>query len=294
MNINFELYKTYYYVCKELSFSKAADKLFVSQSAVSQSIKSLENQLGTPLFYRKGRNISLTAEGQGLLDYIEQAFNFIKSGETYLENVKSLDSGTIYLGASDTISKYVLIPYLKKFNVLYPKVKISINNRSSTRSIELIKKGNIDLAIINVNPFISYSSFDVYNLSDEDNVLIYSPDKYTFEKPLSLKKAFEYPIICLEKDSTTRTVLDYYLSDNKIVFIPYFEFGSLDVILEMTRVGMGLGYVSRNIAEDYLKNGLVKEVPLNKKLPSNSVAIITNKNKPLSLATQKFLSILTS
>ncbi len=113
MDINFELYKVFYFVSKTLSFSEASSKLFISQSAVSQSIKTLEEKIGCQLFFRNTKRVRLTREGDILFKHVEQAYNFIKAGERTLEEMHSLEQGDIRIGASDTICKYYLMPYLK-------------------------------------------------------------------------------------------------------------------------------------------------------------------------------------
>src|SRR6056297_640852 len=122
--LNYELYKVFYYVAKYLSFSKAASKLYISQSAVSQNIKSLEKELNTELFIRSTKNVSLSKSGSLLLDHIEPAFNLIKNGEKSIREINSLQKGELHIGANDTISKDFLLPYLNKFHKLFPDIHL--------------------------------------------------------------------------------------------------------------------------------------------------------------------------
>lgn len=138
MEINFELYKIFYQAATAKSFSEAGRKLFISQSAVSQAIKNLEIKIGAQLFLRQNRNLRLTREGELLLTHIEQAYNFIKAAENKLEELRSLETGEIRIGASDTVCKYYLLPYLEEFSRNYPKVKIQFLNRTSPQIIEIL------------------------------------------------------------------------------------------------------------------------------------------------------------
>ncbi|GAU75530.1 LysR family transcriptional regulator [Fusibacter sp. 3D3] len=293
-NINFELYKFFYFAADELNFSKAAQNLHVTQSAVSQSIKSLESQLEVTLFFRQGRNIRLTFEGEVLFKHIEKAFNFIRSAENSLNSIKSLDEGTVFIGASDTITRYLLLSKIKSFNAIYPKVKLSINNRPSPRSVERLKNGEIDIAIINLNPNVDYEGLEVTPFSTIDNIFIathtYLP-MIPFTK-LSLKEVSAHPLICLEEKSTTRKILEEFYKANQLKVHPSFEFGSLEVILEAVKSNMGIGFVSKNVAEQDLNTAIIREVQIIEEIPQINVGILTNKSKPLSLATQKFLNIL--
>ncbi len=122
MDINFELYKVFYQVASTLSFSEASKKLYISQSAVSQSIKTLERKLEQPLFIRSTKKVRLTPAGETLLKHVEPAVNLLQKGETQLLDANALGLGQLHIGASDTICRYFLIPYLKAFHVQFPDV----------------------------------------------------------------------------------------------------------------------------------------------------------------------------
>ncbi len=292
-SINFELYKIFYYSARALNFSKAAIELHVTQSAVSQAIKSLETQLGVALFSRQGRHVKLTYEGEILYQHIEKAFNFIKSAENSIRSIKSLDEGTVFIGASDTITRYFLISKIKAFHALYPKVKIAINNRPSPRSVALLQNGEIDIAVINVNPTVEYDGLDMLPIAEIENAFICAASRTDLtEMPQSLETISEHPLVCLEQKSTTRTVLETYYKAHGVPLKPAFEFGSLEVILESVKSDMGIGFVSRNIALTALEAGSVKEIEVNEQVPSITVGVLTNKSKPLSIAAQKFYELL--
>ena len=106
MDINYELYKVFFHVASSLSFSEASKQLFISQSAVSQSIKTLEKKLGQPLFIRSTKKVQLTPAGEILLKHIEPAMNLIRRGEGQLLEANTLGLGQLHIGASDTICRY--------------------------------------------------------------------------------------------------------------------------------------------------------------------------------------------
>ena len=111
MDINYELYKVFYYVATTLSFSEASKQLYISQSAVSQAIKALEKRLDQTLFIRSTKRVQLTPEGELLLRHVEPAMNLIKRGEAQL--VDNSSGAQIRIGANDTICRYFLVPYLE-------------------------------------------------------------------------------------------------------------------------------------------------------------------------------------
>lgn len=289
-SVNFELYKIFYHAATTLNFSKAAQSLHVTQSAVSQAIKSLENQLGVHLFFRQGRNVTLTFEGDVLLQHIEKAYHFIRAAENSINSIRSLDEGTVFIGASDTITRFFLMDSIKRFHTEHPRVKLSINNRPSPRSVEKLTNGEIDLAVINIMPGNTYDGLDLYPLTSLDHIFIgKTPLKDLTE---TLSDLSTQPLVCLEQNSTTRRVLDCFFESHGIKWTPAFEFGSFDVILEAVSAGMGIGFVPRKIAQSHLDSGAFHEVETALTCPTIDIGILINKGKPLSLATQKYLEIL--
>ena len=149
MDINYELYKVFFYVAQSLSFSEASKHLYISQSAVSQSIKTLERKLGQPLFIRSTKKVQLTPAGQLLLKHVEPAMNLIRRGENQLFDSQGLGLGQLHIGASDTICRYFLVPYFRKFHQQYPNVPIKVTNATSLNCVDLLEQGKVDLIITN-------------------------------------------------------------------------------------------------------------------------------------------------
>ena len=291
MNVNYELYKVFYCVAKHLSFSKAADELFISQSAVSQSIKSLEEELNTSLFIRSTKKVNLNKEGEILLKHIEPALNLIKSGERNIQEINSFEKGEIHIGANDTISKDFLLPYLKKFHQLYPQIHIQITNRTSSTCVELLKQGTVDLIITNL-PNNNISDFmEVKEIFTFKDIFI---SGYDFKKlqgrEIELKDLADYPILMLEKKTTTRRFFDKLMDNFEIEITPEVELGSIDLLIEMAKIGLGISFVP-----DYCINTANRElfkVDIKEELPARKLAVVTNKNIPFSIASQKFMELL--
>ena len=151
MDINYELYKVFYYVAISLSFSEASKQLYISQSAVSQAIKTLEKKIGQTLFIRSTKKVALTPAGELLLQHIEPAMNLIRRGEEQIQNVNETELGQLHIGASDTICRYFLVPYIKKFHELYPEVPIKVTNATSKSCVDLLEQGQVDIIVSN-NP----------------------------------------------------------------------------------------------------------------------------------------------
>lgn len=293
MDVNFELYKVFYYVAYKKSFSAAADKLFISQSAVSQSIRQLEQKLSCPLFFRNTKRVKLTHEGQALFTYIEQAFNFIKTGEKRLEDMNSLVSGEIKIGASDTICKYYLMPYFKSFNEKYPGIKIKVTNRTSPKCIELLKNGSVDFSVINIPENTDIPQLEFKKSKAVKDVFVASQNYSNLkDKPMSLKDLENIPLLVLEKNTITREFFDSLIKEHKLDLTPDVELGSIDVLVDMARIGLGAAFVPDVCAEAAAEKGEIFILNIKEELPERYMGIVTHRNIPLSLAAAKFLEML--
>ena len=150
MNINYELYKVFYEVVINGSISKASESMYISQPAVTQSIKNLEEKLGGKLLIRTKKGIVLTEEGKVLFDYVKKGVESFKNGENAFLNYLNLDSGSIRIGASTTITRNILMPYLEKFHKKYPKVDIKITNDLTYNLVTALRNGDLDLLVVNL------------------------------------------------------------------------------------------------------------------------------------------------
>ncbi|ADG81688.1 LysR family transcriptional regulator [Thermincola potens] len=292
MDINFELYKVFYYVAKNLSFSEASQELHISQSAVSQSVKLLEEKMNCRLFIRNTKQVKLTQEGETLFKHIEPAYNLIRAGERSIEEIHSLQQGEVRIGASDTICKYYLLPYLKKFNRLYPNIRIKVTNRTSPRCIELLKKGSVDVAVVNM-PGTVEKTMRVDKVKTIHDVFIAGQNfAHLQRKKISLQELAQYPVLMLEKNTTTRNFIDTFLESKGVKLIPEVELGSVDLLVEMAKIGLGISLVVKEYIEKELSGSEVFMLNLREKIPARKLGVLTNNNIPLSVAAQKFVALL--
>jgi DNA-binding transcriptional LysR family regulator len=292
MDVNFELYKVFYFAAKTLNFSKAANKLYVSQSAVSQSIKLLEKKLSTKLFFRHTKNMKLTSEGETLFKHIEQAFNFIKSGERAIFEIDNLLYGEIRIGASDTICKYFLLPYFKKFHEDYPNIRIHITNRPSPVCIDLLKSGSIDIAVVNLSNKYKYENLNVNPVKTIQDVFIGGEKFKTLKnRPIRLKELEEYPILSLEKNSTTRTYFDQLIKTHDVKISPEFELDSIDLLVEMTKIGLGISFVIEDAIKLELKKGKIFKLDIKETISARNIGVVTHNKIPLPPAGEEFIKM---
>jgi DNA-binding transcriptional LysR family regulator len=295
MDVNFELYKIFYHAAKDESFSKAAAGLFISQSAVSQAIKNLEQKLGIRLFFRKTRNLQLTSEGKLLFTHIEQAFNLIKAAENKITAMQNLNSGEIRIGAGDTVCKYNLLPFLQIFNQQYPNIKIRVINRTSSQIKEILENGAIDFGVVTLplSENVYSQNIQVQELFSVQDIFIASIKFSSLhEKPVEITELANYPLLMLERTSATRRNLDSFLRQNQINLAPEIELESVDLLVEFAKIGLGVAHVLRESAMANIRKGEVFEVKTNPAIPPRRLGIITLTKVPLMQAGSKFIELL--
>ena len=245
MDINYELYKVFYYVAISLSFSDASKQLFISQSAVSQSVKVLEKKLGITLFIRSTKRVQLTPEGETLLRHIEPAMNLIKRGEAQIMEASNLGGGQLRIGASDTICRYYLVPFLNKFHKTYPNVHIKVTNQTSTKCVDLLEMGQVDLIVTNYpNSRLSHGDH-IRTIHSFRDCFIASSTHYKelMDKKLHLKDLLDYPIMMLDRKSTTSEFLHHLFQQHQLDLVPEIELGSNDLLIDLARIGLGIAFV---------------------------------------------------
>ncbi len=287
MNIKLGQYKIFNEAASTLSFSLAAKNLFMSQSAVSQAINSLEKELDTALFIRRSKGINLTKEGLILHQHINSALELITSAENQILNFKDLKDGELTIGASDTISQYFLTQFLVLFHKRYPNVKIKVLNRTSLEMIELIKSGQIDLGFLNMP--IEDESLTIKECLKVHDIFVSSKKE---NKIYSDKDISQMPLILIEKNTSSRQFIDNHFAKSGILLQPKIELGAHELLLKLAQVGLGISCVIKEFSTEYLNQGSVHEIRLEKSLPERSIAYAYLKRRTLSASSTKFIELL--
>ncbi|MGN1267780.1 MAG: LysR family transcriptional regulator [Dorea sp.] len=288
MDINYELYKVFYYVATTLSFSEAASKLYISQSAVSQSIKTLEKKLEQTLFIRSTKKVQLTPEGEILLRHVEPAMNLIKRGEAHLMD-SSTGGGQLRIGASDTICRYFLVPYLEKFHKAFPNAHIKVTNATSIHCVELLESGQVDLIFVNYpNQALGNWSF-IKKISTFRDVFVANDAFSELKgKSLSLKELLNYPILMLEKQSTTSEFLHSIFQHQQLDLVPEIELSSNDLLIDLAGIGLGIAFIPDYCLSRKCENLFI--VDTKEELPERELVIAYKSHIPVSKIAMEFLN----
>ncbi len=292
MNINYECYRIFYYVALNGSISKAAEELNISQPAVTWQIKSLEEQLDLTVFIRTKKGVILTEEGKVLFDYVKKGVESFNNGENALTNLKNMDYGTIRIGASTTVSKYVLMPYLAKFHEKYPKIEIKIVNTLTETLIKDLRNGNLDILFLNL-PMKEAKDLNIMKILDVQDIFIGSKKYYDLTKgSINLHDLENYPLIFQKNPSNTREFLDTYLKENNEKLKPHMEVVSYQLIMDLITAGFGIGYATKEFIASELNNKSLYEIKVSPSIPKRYIGIVTLNNTIPNFCVNKLIALI--
>lgn len=288
MNIDLELYRIFYIVAKHKHMTRASEELHISQPAISQSIKKLEEQLDGTLFIRSNKGMELTSEGKMFYDYVKGALELINNAENEFTSFKDLSKGKIKIGASTTLTKIILIDALKKFHKDYPNIEINITNDLTSNLLIDLNKGKLDFVIFNEGD-IKETNIKVNQIAELKQGFLYNPDFFND----NIKKVDElnnYPLIMQKKESNSRKFIDEQMLKQNILLKPKTEVVSQDLVIEFTEAGFGIGFGIIELAKKNYPN--LKEISINDKIPKTKIYIAENKSINLPFASKKFIEYL--
>ena len=288
MNVDLELYRIFYTVAKYKHMTRASLELHISQPAISQSIKKLEQQLGGTLFLRSNKGMELTSEGKMFYEYVKGALELINNAENEFTSFKDLSKGEIKIGCSTTLTKLVLMDALKKFHLDYPNINISIINDLTCNLINDLKIGKLDFVIFNESN-IKETNLNLEKIKELKQGFIYNPEFYddnvnTFEDLNSI------PLILQKEESNSRKLLDYIALQNNVKLVPKMEVVSQELITEFTNIGLGIGFTIIDLAKINFKK--LRELNINNKIPNINIYLATNKSVSLTFASKTFIKYL--
>nr|WP_025774062.1 LysR family transcriptional regulator [Clostridium botulinum] len=286
-----DLYRVFGCVGECKSFSKAAKELYMTQPAVSQSIMQLEKELDIRLFTRTPKGVILTNEGEILFQYVTSAISLIEAGEKKMSDSKNLMIGDLKIGVGDTTSKYFLLSYLEKFHIKYPNVKLKILNGTTVELCNLVKTGDIDLAICNLP--IEDSALEFKKCMEIQDIFVFG-EKFnkTISKPLNFVEISKMPLILLDGKSNSRQYVENYLLSKGVNISPEIELGAHDLLLQFAKINLGIACVVKEFSLEYLEKEILFEVKTKEPIPKRNIGFCYLKSVSLSPAARTFLETL--
>ena len=263
MEQNLSQYKIFYEVAKTGNISKAAKELYISQPAISKAISKLEDSLGLSLFTRSSRGVQLTSEGEILFEHAKEAFDTLSRGEQELKRIQEFDIGHLRIGVSNTLCKYVLLPYLKTFIDQYPHMKVTIESQSTAQTLSRLEQQKLDLGLV-AEPSLRKDLAFIPVMDIQDTFVTtpaYLNNLYVREgKDTNIFETGN--IMLLDQSNMTRHHVDDYMSENHIVPRQVLEVTTMDLLIEFVKIGLGVACVIKELVQKELDNGTLVELPL--------------------------------
>jgi len=291
MLISVEQLTAFRAVAEEESFTRAAEKVFRTQPAISQAIRSLEEELGERLFTREGRKSSLTQAGRIFLEHVEEAFETLEQGKLRIDALKDLQEGELTISTSDTTAYYILPDVLKEFRDQYPGVDVRIHCKPSPISAEQVMNREADIGIVTLpieNPKLSSEPLIL-----REDVAICSPShELVRRKRISFQELAEYPLLLLDRGSNTRTYINQRFSEAGIKPKVIMELGSIEVIKKLVQLKFGISIVPLIALHQEVEQGTLKAMRIFKKSECRSLGIIYPEKGIHSLAARIFVEML--
>ena len=235
MAVKLELYRVFKEVAETGNISLAAKNLYISQSAVSQSIKQLETALQARLFARSPRGVSLTWEGQMLYQYVRSALGLLATGEDKLSQAQQLLLGTLTIGASDTVTSFFLTPFLETFHRQHPGIRLKIVSGRSAKVLSMLRSGAVDIAFASSpsEPGLStWSCFATHSV-----FVAGSGYDCDFDHVYTRQEIADFPLILLERKASSRVFLEQYFLQSGITLTPEIELSSRSLLVSLPRSG---------------------------------------------------------
>lgn len=287
MAAKIEQYRIFKAVADTGNISGTAKKLYMSQSAVSQSIKVMEDELQVRLFSRTSRGVALTAEGRILYDYAAKALSLLEAGEERLAQTRELIAGELAIGANDTLIKYFLLPYLQAYHRKYPNIRVRIFNGTSSRVLEQVRNGQVDVAFATTP---DDDAFETHVCFETHSVFVASPDyDCDFDKVYTLEEITEFPLILLERTASSRRYLEEFFLRHGLRLEPEIELTSHNLLISLARIGLGVACVTEEQSVSGFQRGIIRKLQLREEIPSRTVSMCRLRDTEPSAAARKFM-----
>lgn len=287
MSVKLELYRVFKEVAEAGNITAAAQTLFISQSAVSQSIKQLEAELQTRLFARNSRGVTLTADGRMLYEYVRSAMGLLETGEEKLSQSRDLQMGHLTIGASDTVTSQFLLPYLDRFHRQYPAIHIQIISGRSHKVLGLLQSGKVDIAFASTPQ--EGASLETFPCLATHSIFVAGAEyPCDFDHVYSLEEIAQFPLILLERKASSRLYLEKYFLQNGLHLHPEIELGARSLLVDLAAIGFGVAGVTEEFVRRELDSGRLRKLRTSFDIPPRSVDLCVLRDVPLTSAAQRF------
>jgi len=287
--MDFDQLETFLEVARHASFSRAAEKRFRTQPAVSAQIRTLEEEVGARLFDRSGGKVSLTAAGKEFQKYVEETLEARKQMVTHLAEMEHVPRGELVVGANEGTCLYVLPEVFAEFKKQYGGVAVSIKSDESTKILELIIDNSVDFGVVSLP--VNDNRLTVVPIHRDVLVVIAAPQHPLARmKSVPIAEAAGYPLL-LPKTGHTRDALEDIFFERRLKPTISMELDSSELLKRFAAADVGVGFAARSNVVDDVRAGLLAALPLADVTIKRDLALVFRKDKALSRAALAFIEI---
>jgi len=285
IEMNFRHMRVFYVVAKHLSYSRAAEELYVSQPAISQQVQELEKAVGSPLFYRQGKRISLTEAGRRVYEYAQRVLDQTEELEQTVRELDDATRGNLRLIASSSLGAYILPSSLALFRELYPAVEVSLQVSNSQQVAATMLQGGYHLGFVSME--MEVPGLQWQTLGTDELVIVAKNGHPSTRATVTLDELCDETLILRESGSGTRRSFELELERQGCKPRRVVEMGNTEAIKRAVAAGLGVSAISRrSLTEQELEAslGLVRVTGIDLRRP---LGILTHKSvrlAPVALA----------
>ena len=284
MYIGYDYYRIFYYVAKYGNVTQAARVLLNNQPNLTRAVKTLESELGCPLFIRSNRGMKLTPEGERLLRHIRIAIENLEAGEAEIIESRNLERGSVFVAASEVALHCVLLPVLKKYRSLYPGIKLKISNHSTPQAIDAIKNGFADIAVVTTPTLPSAMLEEITVRKFREVAVCSSAFSELWGRKVSFEELLSYPLISLGTQTKSYELYSDFFAGEGLRYQPETEAATADQIVPMVKADLGIGFVPEEFLEGI--EG-VSVIETENPLPEREIRVVKRREQPLGIAAKE-------
>jgi DNA-binding transcriptional LysR family regulator len=273
------------------SFSRAAERIHLSQPTLSEHMKELEEELGVPLFVRHSRSVSLTEAGRVFEDYATRVVATLAAGRHAIAELDGLKRGSLVVGASTTPGTYVLPARIAKFREQYPGITVALRIGNSRTVEERVRDGEVDLAVIGGHVLGPSERCVTAGIVDELQLIV-PPNYPVKDASLPPARLAREPLLIREEGSATRQATERALRQAGVTFKPAMELDHTETIKRAVIAGLGVAFVSRYAVEDEVRGGRLRVLSVQRMKIRRHFHVIHDERRPLSASARAFTAFL--
>ena len=284
MYVSYDYYRIFYYVAKCGNITQAARILFNNQPNLTRAIKTLEGELGCPLFIRNNRGMKMTPEGERLFNHVRVAIENLEQGEEEIVESQNLKTGSVFVATSEVALHSVLLPALKKYRALYPGIRLKISNHSTPQAVDAIKNGIADIAVVTTPTLPSAAIEEITIRKFRETAICSNAFGELCGKTVSFAELLDYPIVALGTQTKSFELYSEFFAKAGLRYRPETEAATADQIVPMVKADLGIGFVP----QDFI-NGAdgINIIETEKPLPEREIRLIKRREQPLGVAAKE-------